>query len=147
MTPYSLEHREEGPSLPPPTARKGRVGIRGFGSDLSMVTRSHRSWPTFTPHRGSQARMHSRGEAVGILGHPSLCPAGGSWASAGKRQQPIHCWEPTAPTKGLAHLGAQYRACFITIKRAKQGQCLSFTFYKNCFKKCVIILLIGISKV
>lgn len=96
MTPYSLECREEGPSFPPPTARKGKVSIRGLGSDLRVVTRSHRSWPTLILHRGSQARVHSRGEAVGIPGHPTLCPAGGSWASAGKRQRPIHCWEPTA---------------------------------------------------
>lgn len=31
-----------GPSLPPPTSRQGRVGIRGFGSDLRVVTRTHR---------------------------------------------------------------------------------------------------------
>lgn len=57
MTPYSLECREEGPSLPSPTARKARVDIRGFGSDLRVVTGSHRSWPTFISHRGSQARV------------------------------------------------------------------------------------------
>lgn len=55
MTPYSLECRVEGPSLPSPTARKGRVGIRGFDSDLKVVTGFHRSWPTFISHRGSQA--------------------------------------------------------------------------------------------
>lgn len=75
-----------GPSLPPPTSRQGRVGFRGFGSDLRVVTRTHRGSPLLSPQRGSQDRVHSRAEAVGILGHPSLCPDGGTWAPAGKRQ-------------------------------------------------------------
>lgn len=86
MMPYSSKHREEGPSLPPPAARKGRVGFMGLGSDPRVVTRPHRGWPSLIPHRGSQARVSSRGEAVGILGHPSLCPAGG----------PGSCWEGSA---------------------------------------------------
>lgn len=31
-----------GPTLPPSSSRQGRVGVRGFGSDLKVVTRTHR---------------------------------------------------------------------------------------------------------
>lgn len=119
-----------GPSLPPPTSRQGRVGFRGFGSDFRVVTRTHRGSPLLSRQRGSQDRVHSRVEAVGILGHPSLCPDGGTWAPAGKRQSlSIVGNHSTHPD--LARLGARHRVCFTGFKRVKQGQFLSLTSYKN----------------
>lgn len=98
-----------GPSLPPPPSRQSRVGFRGFGSDLKVVTRTHRDSPLLSPQRGSQDRVQSRAEAVGILGHPSLCQAGETWAPAGKRQSLSivgnHSTHPELGTSGYSTQG------------------------------------------